>query len=620
MDRECKLMSNDRLVSRFLTTFALWAATVGASAAIGWFPLGIAFGTAPTFQSFSTPGITSTTVPVGATWVEVTGFGGGGGAGSGRVGATSSVATAGTGGPPGKVFRQTIPASLLGAAGTTVPIVVGRGGVGGAAVAVNDTNGNPGGLGGTSGIGTVLSCTASGTANGITGIVWSSRLSLYIEVGIGGVIQTSSDGRTFTSRTSNTTNQLNAVFDTGTQIVAVGITGTIVTSPDGVTAYTVQTSGTTQNLNSGLWDGTSAVVVGNAGTILTSTVSAAVWVPNAFASANNILDVGWDGSTNHVAVTSGGEVVTATIATLTWTATAITASSTYGLATVTFGAGKWLTAGTIGIGFTATNPNGAWSATPTFSSAPMGARFVNGYFIVSYTGGLAPVYYSSDAVTWYITVTPGVSGVGIGPGLVDYGNGQWTFTKRADNAAQPTACTLYTTAIVNYSLVAVGGPPGLGGGTATALSPVDSTSGPSAGTGYGNYWTDPAGGAGTSAPDTGTGYCMGGPAGGSITAANALQRPGFGSQPIGFPSIAVNGTSGGATPGDGISLIGSQIYWGGASGGGGAAALAANGQDGGFSGSPCSGGAGGAGARNGFSSGKGSTAGNGEVRLVWHYN
>lgn len=72
---------------------------------------------------------------------------------------------------------------------------------------------------------------------------------LFFILGSGGQIQTSTDGITWTSRTSGTSNRLNYVTYGNGVYVAVGNTGTITTSPTGVT-WTVRTSGTTLTLHS----------------------------------------------------------------------------------------------------------------------------------------------------------------------------------------------------------------------------------------------------------------------------------------------------------------------------------------------------------------------------------
>ena len=71
---------------------------------------------------------------------------------------------------------------------------------------------------------------------------------LFVGVGDNGTILTSSDGTTWTSRTSGTSNKLRGVTYGNSTFVAVGNSGTILTSSD-ATAWTYRTSGTTNTLN-----------------------------------------------------------------------------------------------------------------------------------------------------------------------------------------------------------------------------------------------------------------------------------------------------------------------------------------------------------------------------------
>ena len=70
----------------------------------------------------------------------------------------------------------------------------------------------------------------------------------YVAVGAGGTILTSSDGISWTSRTSGTSQPLTGISYGGSTFVAVGASGTILTSSDG-TSWTSRTSGTSQALS-----------------------------------------------------------------------------------------------------------------------------------------------------------------------------------------------------------------------------------------------------------------------------------------------------------------------------------------------------------------------------------
>ncbi len=90
----------------------------------------------------------------------------------------------------------------------------------------------------------------------------------FVAVGDTGTILTSSDGVTWTTRTSGTTNYLDGVTYGNGTFVAVGDTGTILTSSDGVT-WTARTSGTSNYL-AGVTYGNGTFVVVGAISILTS--------------------------------------------------------------------------------------------------------------------------------------------------------------------------------------------------------------------------------------------------------------------------------------------------------------------------------------------------------------
>ena len=71
------------------------------------------------------------------------------------------------------------------------------------------------------------------------------------------------------TRTSGTANVLNGIVWSGTQFVAVGANGTMLTSSDGIT-WTVSTSVTTYGLNGIAWSGVQFEAVGQYGIILMS--------------------------------------------------------------------------------------------------------------------------------------------------------------------------------------------------------------------------------------------------------------------------------------------------------------------------------------------------------------
>ena len=158
----------------------------------------------------------------------------------------------------------------------------------------------------------------SGTSQNLFGVVSSG--SQFVAVGAGGTVITSPDGTTWTARTSNTTQTLTAVAWCSAQFVAVGNNGAVVTSPDGIT-WTARASGTTNFLNAvGCSGSMIAVGEGNdasTGEIVTSP-DGITWTQRPLSLTDAVYGVTWSG-TGFVAVGLGGTVYTSSSGT-TWTA------------------------------------------------------------------------------------------------------------------------------------------------------------------------------------------------------------------------------------------------------------------------------------------------------------
>lgn len=84
------------------------------------------------------------------------------------------------------------------------------------------------------------------TESAIFGIAWAG--TQFATVGYDGIILTSSDGISWTGRTSGTSASLSGITWSGTQFAAVGEDGIILTSSDGIT-WTARTSGTTNQFS-----------------------------------------------------------------------------------------------------------------------------------------------------------------------------------------------------------------------------------------------------------------------------------------------------------------------------------------------------------------------------------
>lgn len=237
-----------------------------------------------------------------------------------------------------------------------------------------------------------------------------TRERRLVAVGSGGTIITSDDqGATWDARTSGTSNQLNAVCHSGSLYVAVGIAGTIVTSPDGET-WNVETSGTSLILNGVAWNGSVFCVVTAQGNTAFTSPDGATWTSRSTPSATGPMQAITANGSLFVAVgndgSGGGRCITSTDG-ITWSYPGIGVRGEG----VVFGGGLYVSVGTSG--GVATSPDAA-----TWTNRSSGTSF--GFIDICWTGSqfIAPLTLglrtSPDGITWTgrsFSGTPSIYGV-----------------------------------------------------------------------------------------------------------------------------------------------------------------------------------------------------------------
>jgi hypothetical protein len=217
-------------------------------------------------------------------------------------------------------------------------------------------------------------------------------------------------GSRWTLRTSPTTASLNRVTWSGTQFVAVGAGGAIVTSPDGAT-WTMQTSGTSNDLLGIDWSGTQFVAVGDHGTVLTSPDGVRWTSRDSSVPSSRLRGVAWSGTQfaavgEHTDGTTGyyyATVVTSPDA-ITWTSRSSGVSTV--LYAVTWSGGIFVAAGSTtnqpnaGPGIMTSSDGVTWTPralAPAIGHlqdvASNGTRFMA-------VGYQASAFVSSDGVSW----------------------------------------------------------------------------------------------------------------------------------------------------------------------------------------------------------------------------
>lgn len=137
-------------------------------------------------------------------------------------------------------------------------------------------------------------------AKTLKGVIWTG--GQYVAVGDSGTIVTSSDGTTWATRnsgiTSATTHLYGVAAGSGSTLVAVGGSGTIVRSTNSGSTWSIVSGvpAPTQTLYGITWSGSLFVAVGTQGTILTSP-DGQEWTQRANSlTARTLSSVAWSGS------------------------------------------------------------------------------------------------------------------------------------------------------------------------------------------------------------------------------------------------------------------------------------------------------------------------------------
>ncbi len=249
----------------------------------------------------------------------------------------------------------------------------------------------------------------------IEGLTWNE--GKYVAIGAGGKIATSPDATTWTQQTSGTSNTLHgAAWSNGPVattvdpvaalanlrplivsrvLVAVGESGTVLTSSDGAT-WTARTSGTTARLRAVAGQIGLLVAVGETGTVILSTNDGISWSARDSGITETLRGVATS-TTRFVAV--GGRtngLVRYSDDGTTWVAATL---PTVGkLRAVTWGNGKFVAVGATGAVLTSTD-GATWTSQNANTSERLDGAFWTGskYSVLSETG---KVLTSTDGVTW----------------------------------------------------------------------------------------------------------------------------------------------------------------------------------------------------------------------------
>jgi len=251
----------------------------------------------------------------------------------------------------------------------------------------------------------------------------------------------------YNPQTGNARAVYDAIATNGSIYVVVGSSGNILTSSDGST-WNSTISGTSQNLLDVAYGGGYFVAVGANGTVLYSS-NGTVWQVSGAVSYTNINAIVY-ASSKFVLVTALGEVYTSNNG-VTWSSQ--TTGTTNALYSIAYGNGKFVAGGASGT--IITSPDAiTWSVTTIGFYDVLGLRYITN------TGGNSfvatcknnKVYVSTDGSTWTRSLVDGLVSV------TNDGTNAWSLTSWGDiykNAAASTLSYIATIAsgIENFKYI-----------------------------------------------------------------------------------------------------------------------------------------------------------------------
>ncbi|MGE6228489.1 cadherin-like beta sandwich domain-containing protein [Paenibacillus chitinolyticus] len=255
----------------------------------------------------------------------------------------------------------------------------------------------------------------------------------WVAVGNSGTIMTSSDGLNWSKTTIALSSAVGVTY-AGNQWIVAGADGKIATSPDAAT-WTIRPTGTSANLSAVAYNGTVWVIVGYNGVLLSSTDGIA-WTSRTSGTVANFYSVTYGGGL-FAAVGGAGTIRTSPDG-ITWTTRS---GGTNDLMGITYGAGQFVAGGS---GQRAlTSPDGITWTPRTVAVAGMNlygvAYGANKYVAVGDTGGPGAIVSSPDGITWSSEKT------GIGGYLNHVGFAGGRFVTLGENGLMLTQYNTFST-------------------------------------------------------------------------------------------------------------------------------------------------------------------------------
>jgi|GEM_PF-1303859 len=232
--------------------------------------------------------------------------------------------------------------------------------------------------------------TANYSGSTLTFVTYAS--SKFAAVGNGGTIMTSSNGITWTLRSSGTNENLHGIAYGGNTFAAVGDNGVILTSPDGVT-WETQPSNTSLDLRGIAYGVENFVAVGVEGVILSSS-DGITWETQSAGTTNDLLGITY-GVGKFVAVGNSGTILTSSDG-VNWTKRS--GGTTKTLNGIAYGGDQFVAVGAEGVILTSSNGTSWTSRASIMTIDFFNAVYGNSTYVI--VGKDGKISTSADGIEW----------------------------------------------------------------------------------------------------------------------------------------------------------------------------------------------------------------------------
>lgn len=230
-------------------------------------------------------------------------------------------------------------------------------------------------------------------------VIWAK--DKFIGLGITGDILTSPDGFTWTNHNTGSTASFAGLCWSGSQLVVVGADGAVITSVDGITWANKSLNLPGIHFNTVVWSGNKYIAAGedfnNHKAVIASSSDGNSWMMNSYAIAGGRINaIAWSGNQfMAVGQLSGAPMLLSSLNGIDWTNKSSLITGGTELNDIIWTGTKFAT---VGFGLTATSADGnGWNINANINWGPGSVVWSGNRFVAA---GITGIFTSADGVSW----------------------------------------------------------------------------------------------------------------------------------------------------------------------------------------------------------------------------